>query len=493
MLDPRRNGSRVAVRLPAISNEAGASPKNLHCENLVEPRKRSRTARMSLLSFFKTSPDRQPISEKPDTIRRIYERKRWSVFLSILFGYGLFYTSRMNFSVAKKAMLEEGVMTATQMGMVGSALLFVYSLGKFTNGFLADRANIARFMSTGLLLSGLANLLLGFNGTFSVFLIVWGLNGWFQSVGSAPSVVALSHWFAKTERGTRYGIWSASHSIGEGITFVGTAVLVAHFGWRWGFWGPGLICTLAALVMYRSLADRPKTYGLPPVHEYKNEPPETGEQASVGQLQWEVIRHPGVWILALASGCLYVGRYGMGNWGPLYLQLAKGYSATAAGSVMAAYPVANLLGSVTSGAVSDYLFGSRRNIPALIYGLLEIVSLLALYWIPPGNPLLDSAALAVFGFGMGGLLVYLGGLMAIDLVSRRAAGAAMGLVGLFSYLVAGVQDTLSGYLLDASRTVVNGNTTYSFRTVFTVWICALALSTALAASLWFFGRSKKAN
>ena len=38
----------------------------------------------------------------------------------------------------------------------------------------------------------------------------------------------------------------------------------------------------------------------------------------------------------------------------------------------------------------------------------------------------------------------------------------MGLVGLFSYLVAGVQDTLSGYLLDVSKVVVNGTTTYSF-------------------------------
>ena len=80
--------------------------------------------------------------------------------------------------------------------------------------------------------------------------------------------------------------------------------------------------------------------------------------------------------------------------------------------------------------------------------------------------------------------------MAIDLVSRRAAGAAMGLVGLFSYLVAGVQDTLSGYLLDVSKVVVNGTTTYSFRLVFAVWICALVLSLLLAASLRFFGRRK---
>ena len=116
---------------------------------------------MSIISFFKTRPDRPVFSDDPAVIRRSYEARRWSVFLSVLFGYGLFYTSRMNFSVAKKAMLDEGVMSATQMGVVGSALLFVYSVGKFTNGFLADRCNIARFMSTGLLLSGAANLLLG--------------------------------------------------------------------------------------------------------------------------------------------------------------------------------------------------------------------------------------------------------------------------------------------------------------------------------------------
>jgi MFS transporter, OPA family, sugar phosphate sensor protein UhpC len=448
---------------------------------------------MSLQSFFKTRADQPLFSKDPAAIRRVYESRRWSVFLSVLFGYGLFYTSRMNFSVAKKAMLDEGVMSATQMGLVGSALLFVYSAGKLFNGFLADRCNIARFMSTGLLLSGVANVLLGFNPVFSIFLLLWGLNGWFQSVGSAPSVVALSHWFGKAERGTRYGIWSSSHSIGEGLTFVGTAFLVSAFGWRWGFWGPGLVCALVALVLYHTLGDRPQTYGLPPVHDYKNEPPEplSREKASVGQLQLEVLRNPGVWILGFASGCLYVGRYGIGNWGPLYLQTAKGYSAAAAGSVMAAYPIANLVGSVSSGWVSDYLFGSRRNIPALIYGLLEVASLLGLYWIPPGNPLLDAAALALFGLGMGGLLVYLGGLMAIDLVSRRAAGAAMGLVGLFSYLVAGLQDTLSGYLLDASKVVAQGTTTYSFRLVFAVWIGALALSTALAASLWFFSHKSK--
>jgi MFS transporter, OPA family, sugar phosphate sensor protein UhpC len=444
-----------------------------------------------LVEFFRTGADRAPLAD-PARVRRIYERRRWSVFISVTLGYALFYVCRTNFSVVKKPLLDANVLDATQMGLVGSAMLAVYAVGKFVNGVLADRSNIRRFISFALLACALVNLVLGASTAFVVFLLLWGVNGWFQSFGSAPSIVALSQWFTVGERGTRYGVWSASHSIGEGLTFVGTAVLVASFGWRWGFWGPGLVCLMASLVLYRTLGDRPQTYGLPAINLYKNEPPEapSQEKASVGQLQLEVIRHPGVWILALASGCLYVGRYGIGNWGPLYLQTAKGYSTAAAGSVMAAYPVCNLIGSVSSGFVSDYLFGSRRTVPAFIYGLLEVASLLALYWIPPGHPFLDATALAAFGLGMGGLLVYLGGLMAIDLVSRRAAGAAMGLVGLFSYLVAGVQDTLSGYLLDVSKVVVNGTTTYSFRLVFAVWICALALSILLTASLSLFGRRK---
>jgi OPA family sugar phosphate sensor protein UhpC-like MFS transporter len=446
----------------------------------------------SILTFFKTGADKPLFSGDKAAIDRLYGRKRLSVFISVTLGYGLFYTTRMNFSVVKKPLLDAGIMNATQMGLVGSALLLVYSVGKLINGFLADRCNIARFMSTALLFSALTNLALGFNTMFGVFLVLWALNGWFQSIGSAPSVVALSHWFGRKERGTRYGIWSASHSIGEGVTFAGTAFLVSLLGWRWGFFGPGLLCFLASLILYRTIADRPQTFGLPSISAYKGEPePDTAD--SIGKYQLQVIKHPGVWMLALANSCLSVARYGMGNWGPLYLQISKNYSGAAAGSLLAVYPIAEILGSVTSGFVSDKFFGAKRNAPALIYGILEIGSLAALYWIPPGYRWLDTAALAVFGFALGGLLVFLGGLMAIDLVSRKAAGAAMGLVGLLTYIVAAAQDTLSGYLIDASKTIVNGAPLYSFRPVFAVWIGALVLSTLFAASLWVFAHLSKSK
>jgi OPA family sugar phosphate sensor protein UhpC-like MFS transporter len=440
-----------------------------------------------VLRFFASGPDRPLASRDPGDIRRRYERMRWSVFLSVTFGYGFFYVARINFSVVKDPLLRERLLDPGQMGLVGSALLVVYAGGRLINGFLADRANIRRFMSAALLLSAAVNWLLGLTRWgFATFLVAWALNGWFQSVGSAPSVVALSHWFGRKERGTRYGIWSASHSIGEAITFAGTGVLVASLGWRAGFLGPGLVCGLVALILFRTLADRPQTYGLPPVWEYRGEEPEAGRAArSVGRSQLEVIRHPAVWVLALSSACMYVARYGMSSWGALFFRINKGYSLKATGGVLAVYPIAEIAGSVSSGFISDRFFGSRRNLPALLLGLLEVGSMLLLYKIPPGHPLLDGLALVGFGYALGGLLVYLGGLMAVDLVPQRAAGAAMGVIGVFSYLGAAIQDTVSGYLTKATGRPARADAgLYDLGPAFRFWIGSAILSVLLALLTW---------
>ena len=149
-----------------------------------------------IVRFFKTGPDRPQLTD-PKEIKTLYERKRWSVFFSLVIGYGFFYTCRLSLSVAKKPMLDAGLVDAQQLGVIGAALLYVYAFGKFVNGFLSDRANIRRFMSTALMLSAVVNLIFGMTSLFIAFVILWAFNGWFQSVGSAPSVVSLCQWFSK--------------------------------------------------------------------------------------------------------------------------------------------------------------------------------------------------------------------------------------------------------------------------------------------------------
>lgn len=382
-------------------------------------------------------------------------------------------------------MLDMGILDAQQLGIIGAALLYVYAIGKFINGFLADRANIQRFMSIALLCSALVNLAFGFTHYFIAFTILWALNGWFQSIGSAPSVVSICQWYSNKERGTRYGIWAGAHNIGEGLTFIGTSFLISVLGWRMGFIGPGIACVIVASIMYFTLADRPQTYGLPNVADYKNDY-SAGKPTSepVGKLQLMVLKNPIVWILGLSSALMYVTRYAIHSWGPLYLQEVKGYSIVEAGVLIGVNTVVGLAGAAFSGFMSDKFFNSRRNVPTLLYGLLLTGSLIMIYLIPPGYHWLDLIAIGCFEFAIGGLIVFLAGLIAVDVMPKRAAGAVKGVIGLFSYLGAASQDWISGYFIESGKTVVGEETTYNFDTVFLFWIGASVLSLLLACTVW---------
>ena len=119
--------------------------------------------------------------------------------------------------------------------MIGSTLFFSYAIGKLVNGFIADHANVVRYMSLGLLLSAGMNLMMGMTSNAMLLAIFWGINGWAQSMGVGPCAVSLARWYGVKERGTFYGIWSTAHNIGEAVTYMVIAAVIAGFGWQMGY------------------------------------------------------------------------------------------------------------------------------------------------------------------------------------------------------------------------------------------------------------------
>ncbi len=92
--------------------------------------------------------------------------------------------------------------------------------------------------------------------------------------------------------------------------------------------------------------------------------------------------------------------------------------------------------------------------------------------------------MVLFGIGLTGLVTSLGGLFAVDICPKRVAGAAMGLIGIFSYIGAAMQENISGHLIERGMTVVDGVRTYDFSPSFWFWIGSSFVSMLLAASLW---------
>ena len=452
-----------------------------------------------MVGFFSTGKN-QPLNPDADDVDQQFQLQRRNVIVIITLCYGVGYVCRLAFNVVKKPLMDAGVFTPEEVGIIGSTLLYGYALGKFTNGFLADHAHVGRFFAAGIFLSAMANMGMGFSHLAWFSALLWGINGWFQGFGAPSSVVSLASWYTNGERGRYYGIWSTAHSIGEGLTYLGIAWLIAAapkglgLSWQWGLWTPAAICVFAAYLLYRYLPDRPSTLGLPSIADWKGEHGQVDkkhEDESIWKTQLRVLSIPSIWILALASSSMYVTRYAINSWGNVYLQEIRGFDLFDANLFIFFNTVAGILGCLAYGFVSDKYFSARRPPANLIFGLLEIIPLFIIFYGPP-NTILLGIALVVYGFGLSGILASLGGLFAIDIAPKKVAGAAMGFIGIFSYIGAGMQDYISGKLIYDSEIVFAFPANeqhfdiffYNYDKPILFWVGASVLSIVLASLLW---------
>jgi OPA family sugar phosphate sensor protein UhpC-like MFS transporter len=109
--------------------------------------------------------------------------------------------------------------------------------------------------------------------------------------------------------------------------------------------------------------------------------------------------------------------------------------------------------------------------------------LLLIFFGPANMPTL-VAGMVLFGLGMAGLVASLGGLFAVDICPKRATGAAMGVIGVFSYLGAAIQENISGTLLEQHSHMVGDDRVYDFGPAIWFWIGSAVVSMLLAATLW---------
>ena len=447
---------------------------------------------MSLYSYFRIS---KPSAGKvpQEKVGTVYKSLRNRTFWGVTIAYSLYYVCRMSINVVKQPLIDEGILSAGQLGLIGSALLFVYAIGKFMNGFIADYCNIRRFMATGLFISALMNLLMGVLGLFSSmipmaviflsFAVLWGMNGWMQSMGSGPGVISLSRWFSRSRRGTYYSIFSSSPYIGEFISYNLLAVVVAWLGWQAGFIVAAIAGLAGAALILLFVSDTPESKGLPSIQEISGEPLTKEDKMATKDLQKMVLKHPGIWVIAISSAFIYITRYAVAGWGVLFLQKARGFELAEASQVIAFSAVFGILGTVLAGWLSDRLFKGDRVKPAVLSGIISTSSLI-LFLFVGGGFILNIFYVSLFSLSVGVLYCIVAGLMAVDIVPRKATGAALGVVGISSYVAAGLQDITSGYLIQGFTRQVEGVDIYDFGPVSWFWIIAAVASFVLPVLNW---------
>ena len=449
---------------------------------------------MSLFSFFRISkPSVVPV---PDgEVDASYKRFRERTFWGVTVAYTLYYVCRGTLGVVKQPLIDDGVLTAGQLGLIGSAFYFVYAVGKFTNGFIADYCNIRRFMAVGIGISALINLILGVLGllgtplgigslfVFVTFLLLWGVNGWMQSMGSPPGTISLSRWFPLNQRGTRYSIFSSTPQLGKSVSMVMTGFIVAAVGWQWGFLAAAVAGGMGLVVSLVFISDTPESEGLPSVQELSREPVREMDKRPTRELQKWVFQHPGIWVIAISTAFLYITQHAVSDWGVLFLQKQKAFSLSRAAQVIGYAEAFGITGNLLAGWLSDQVFGGNRVRPVVLAGILAVASLSGFLFLEGGFAL-NMVFVALFSFSFSIVFCIVAGLMALDFVPRKATGAALGIVGISSYAAAGLQSSVSGFLIGGFME----QGVYNFMPVSIFWIVACLLAFVLPVIGWKYLR-----
>lgn len=430
-----------------------------------------------MIGIFKPSPE---IPRLPaDKIDPTYRRLRWQVFGGIFFGYAAYYFVRGNFDLAQKGLIEAGLYTKTQLGIVGTGTGLAYGLSKFLMASISDRSNPKAFLPCGLLLSGLCMTMMGLvpwaTSSVAIMFAFIFLNGWFQGMGWPPCGKTMVHWWSKKERGTIVSIWNCAHNIGGMMP--GAMVLLATYifaqnhpeitdvkamhVWQQALYYPGIVAMLLAVPVYFVMKDTPQSCGLPPIEQWKNDYPENyDEKTAEKNLSTKeifvtyVLKNRLLWYIALANIFVYLIRYGVLKWSPVYLGEVKHFDIKGTAWAYTIYELAAVPGTLLCGWVSDKVFKGKRGLTGVIFMILTTLAVLAL-WLNPATPvdaqgniiaeyanvvwyknpyqLTDFLLMTTVGFLIYGPVMLIG-LHALELAPKKAAGTAAGFTGLFGYL-----------------------------------------------------------
>lgn len=342
-----------------------------------------------------------------------------------------------------------------QAGMVATGLLWSYAASTFLSGRFGEMFGNRLMQQFGGIGTTILNIITAFQSTFTGVFAVFTTNGFVQGLVYAPTNMLITQWYPKARRGFATGIYATSMGISSLVAWGITGYTVVNYGWRAAFIWPLLIFTLpSTIALYFLVRNRPSDAGFPPYKELMTE----SISGKVEALKDEAIKGLRAWgllfknwkfmFLCIASFSVYVGRFGLLTWIPLYYAETAGIKLKAVPIMTFALPFGMMFGPAIAGWMSDTFFKAKRfqMICTFFIGCITVLLLMAFIPIKVMGIPWAIALQVLAGFfvlGINGVLFT----AACDFGGRKMGGTAVGTINLFNYFGAGIQGVLIGGIL----------------------------------------------
>ncbi|MCH4170178.1 MAG: hexose-6-phosphate:phosphate antiporter [Lactobacillus sp.] len=426
------------------------------------------------------------------------ERQLWfkefiKAFMVVFLVYFCMYLIRNNLSAAQPLLVKQNGISTTALGWIGYGFSLAYGIGKTVLGYVVDGKNTKRFMSFLLILGALMTLIIGVlflmdKAPVGLILVLWSLNGLFQSPGGSASLSTISRWTTTTSRGKYIGIWNISHEFGGAVAGIialwgANHLFAGHVGGMFIF--PAIIGIIVGCWGLFFGADDPKELGWDASEVIFDEKIPEADLAASTMSKWTifktfVMKSPWVWLLCIANVFVYVVRIGIVNWAPLYTVQQLHFTIAQGANTLLLFQLGGILGSVIWGWFSDVLKG-RRAVVSII--CLILTAFVVLGYRYGTTPLMINTAL--FGLGM---LIYgpqlLIGVSVISFVPKTALNVSDGLTGTFAYIFGDLMAQVGfAAIADPKKNglMIFGHLLHGWQDTFIVFYIAVILSVLVLA------------
>lgn len=276
------------------------------------------------------------------------------IFFACFAAYAASYVGRIDYSAALPAIIESGLFTKSEGGLIGSAFFFVYGGFQIINGILGDKLSPFKMIITGLSLSCIANITMTFCKTNIQMAVVWGFNGFALSLLWASILKILANIINDGMRSKACLNISATLPVGTVFAYLLASVSVKYFSWKIVFLSSAAVLFCALLFFVYSYLRVKNSITLRTVEAPSNSIKEKTPGKNFKLLPLLLLG--GIFIILPADAIHGAIKEGITTWVPTMITEIYDTSVSFSVFVSIALPVINLSGAYIITPVYNKIF-----------------------------------------------------------------------------------------------------------------------------------------
>lgn len=375
----------------------------------------------------------------------------WKFTSLLILLYIVNWADKAVLGLAAQPLADDLGLTASQIGLVGSAFFVAFTIGGFFAGLLNRWLTLKWALVVLAIGWSVAMLPLVLAGTFTVLLLGRMLLGLLEGPSAALVHTAVYSWHPEEKRGVPSACITACASIAKLALAPLLAIIIAAYGWEWAF------LTLAATGVLWAFIWVP-TWRVGPYGGDKTVTPAKGAAAPAAP--WRTVLATPTFIGgALAVMSMYALVSMVLTWLPSYFELGLGYGRVQAGTMFGLPSIASLIIMALVTPVADRMI-ARGTRSRVVRGIVPAMGLLLCGIAMCTLPVIAQPAVAVavvsIGYGLGVCVFPLFNSGISEIVPSHQVAGTLGVFLAIMSIGGLLAPYLTGLVVEASPTPAEG-------------------------------------